>query len=195
TTAAIFILLSIPIGPAPPLGPFLNPTTGFWANAVTDRHADQKVSLPQGSLSDSVSIYFDEYQIPHIFAQNDRDLYFAQGYITARDRLWQMEFQTRAAGGRLSEVLGTRTLDFDRYQRRIGMTYAAERALKALLDNPQTATAAKSFARGVNAWISQLDPAGYPLEYKILNYAPEKWSPLKTALLLKYLAYTLSSSN
>src|SRR5699024_6636227 len=65
----------------------------------------------------------------------------------------------------------------------------------ALLDNHQTATAAKSYTRGVNAWISQLDPADYPLEYKILNYTPEKWSPLKTALLLKYLAYTLSSSN
>src|SRR5699024_2596934 len=97
----LFILLSIPMRPAPPLVPFLNPSSGFWANAVTDSHADQQISLPQESLSDSVSMYFDEYQIPHIFAQNDQDLYFAQGYITARDRLWQREFQTRAAGGRL----------------------------------------------------------------------------------------------
>src|SRR5699024_12146505 len=101
---ALFILLSIPIGPAPPLGPFLNPSSGFWANAVTDKHADQQISLPQESLSDSVSIYFDEYQIPHIFAQNNQDLYFAQGYFTARDRLSQMELQSRAAGGRLSDV-------------------------------------------------------------------------------------------
>src|SRR6056297_3002230 len=137
-TIVIFIVLSISIGPAPPLGPFLNPNTGFWANAVTGDSQSQTISLDSGELRDSVRVYFDEYQIPHIFAQNDHDLYFAQGYITARDRLWQMEFQTYAAAGRLSEFLGPRTVPYDRYQRRIGMGFAAEQALKGINKNENT---------------------------------------------------------
>ncbi len=171
--AVLFWLLSSPFGPVPPLGDFLNPTSGFRANAPTNYQSDDTISLSQSTLSDSVRVAFDKHGIPHIFAQNDRDLYFAQGYITARDRLWQMEFQTLAAAGRLSEILGPRTLEYDRYQRRIGMGYAAEQALDGLLSNPKTAQAVKSYAAGVNAWIEQLDEDDYPLEYKILDYAPE----------------------
>ena len=85
-TILLFTVLSISIGPAPPLGPFLNPNTGFWANAVTGDSQSQSMSLESGELRDSVRVYFDKDQIPHIFAQNDHDLYFAQGYITARDQ-------------------------------------------------------------------------------------------------------------
>ena len=194
-TAIIFLLLSISMGSIPPLGPLLNPTGGFWANAVTSSPANQTIHLPEEALSDSVHVYVDEHRIPHIFAQNDNDLYFAQGYITARDRLWQMELQTHAAAGRLSEILGERTLEYDRYQRHIGMGYAAEQALNKMLENPQTKMAVEAYARGVNAWIDQLERAEYPLEYKILDYAPEKWTPLKTALLLKRMTYTLAGSN
>ncbi|WP_372638827.1 penicillin acylase family protein [Fodinibius sp.] len=194
-TLLLFWLLSIPLGPAPPLGPFLNPATGFWANAVTDEPGDRTTVLPAGALSDTVSVYVDEHNIPHIFAANDRDLYFAQGYITARDRLWQMEFQTHAASGRLSEIIGADALEYDRYRRRIGMVYAAEQALEGMLGYPETATAAKAYADGVNAWIDELEAADYPLEYKILDYEPERWSPLKTALLLKSMTYTLAGSN
>src|SRR5699024_2449480 len=194
-TAAFFILLSIPLGPAPPLGPFLNPISGFWANAVTKEQANLQISLPDKALVDSLNIYIEQKQSSEILTQNNQDLYYVQCYITARDRLWQMEFQTRAAAGRLSEVLGTRTLSMDRYQRHIGMGYAAEQALEGLLSNPKTATAVKAYARGVNAWINQLDRADYPVEYKILDYAPEEWTPIKTAYLLKYLTYTLASNN
>lgn len=191
----LFWLLSIPLGPAPPLGPFLNPTTGFWANAVTGDPDDHTTSLPDNKLSDTVSVYFDDHNIPHIFAQNDQDLYFAQGYITARDRLWQMEMQTHAAAGRLSEIIGPDMLQYDRYQRRIGMVYAAEKALEEMMENKATAQAVQAYAAGVNAWIEQLDRADYPLEYKILDYTPEEWTPLKTALLLKNMTYTLAGSN
>lgn len=191
-TLLLFWLLSVGLGPAPPLGPFLNPSTGFWANAVTDEPSDLVTALPAGTLEDTVSIHVDGHNIPHIIAENTRDLYFAQGYITARDRLWQMEFQTHAAAGRLSEILGQDMLEYDRYQRRIGMVYAAEQALEGMLGHPETAAAAEAYAAGVNAWIDRLDAAGYPLEYKILNYKPERWTPLKTALLLKNMTYTLA---
>ncbi len=195
STLLLLWLLSIPLGPAPPLGPLLNPGSGFWANADDVSPENHTINLPENLLSNPVTVYFDRHRIPHIFASNDRDLYFAQGYITARDRLWQMEFQTYAAAGRLSEIIGERTLNYDRYQRRIGMVYAAEQALKGLLEDEATATAVRAYSDGINAWINQLNPAQYPVEYKILNYKPERWTPLKTALLLKYMTYTLAGSN
>lgn len=195
-TTLFFGLLSVSLGPAPPLGPFLNPATGFWANAVTEDPTDhQTILLPDNALSDSVNISFDKHNIPHIFAANNRDLYYTQGYITARDRLWQMEMQTHAAAGRLSEILGPQLLEYDRYQRRIGMVYAAEKALKGMMADPKTARALRAYTAGINAWIEQLDRTNYPLEYKILNYAPEEWTPLKTALLLKNMTYTLAGNN
>lgn len=194
-TAALLILLSLPIGQVPPLGPFLNPSSGFWANAETQYPTNYSLTLDHNALSEPVNVYFDEHNIPHIFAENDRDLYFAQGYITARDRLWQMEMQTHAAAGRLSEILGPQMLDYDRYQRRIGMVYGAEQSLEGIMENDTTAQVVKAYSTGVNEWIRQLDPAEMPLEYKILNYEPEKWTPLKTALLLKYMTYTLASNH
>lgn len=191
----LFVVLSISIGPAPPLGPFLNPNSGFWANAVTTDQKDISFQLDSDLLQDSVTVYFDEHQIPHIFAQNDRDLYFAQGYITARDRLWQMELQTYAAAGRLSEFLGPRTLNYDRYQRRIGMVYAAEQALKGMNKVEETKEAIEAYSAGVNAWIQQLSPEEYPLEYKILDFRPGEWSPLRSALLFKNMTFTLAGRN
>lgn len=194
-TILLFVVLSISIGPAPPLGSFLNPNSGFWTNAVTSGQKDISFQLDADSLQDSVKVYFDEHQIPHIFAQNDRDLYFAQGYITARDRLWQMELQTYAAAGRLSEFLGPRTLNYDRYQRRIGMVYAAEQALKGINKNAETKEAIEAYSAGVNAWIQQLSPSEYPLEYKILDFEPGEWTPLRSALLFKNMTFTLAGRN
>jgi len=193
-TLLLFWALSIPLGPAPPLGPLLNPATGFWANARA-AETNTNIKIPEKALSDSVHVYYDEKRIPHIFASNSEDLYFAQGYVTARDRLWQMEFQTHAAAGRLSEIIGERTLKYDRFQRRIGMIYAAEKARDAMLDDPQTASAVKSYSAGINAYIKQLNDGNYPLEYKILDHTPEQWTPLKTALLLKHMTYTLAGNN
>ncbi|NGP75379.1 penicillin acylase family protein [Balneolaceae bacterium YR4-1] len=194
-TIALFTVLSVSIGPAPPLGPFLNPNTGFWANAVTGEAQSQTFTLESEVLQDSVKVYYDEHQIPHIFAQNDHDLYFAQGFITARDRLWQMELQTYAAAGRLSEFLGPRTVSYDRYQRRIGMGYAAEQALKGISKNEKTRKAVEAYSAGVNAWIGQLSPKDYPLEYKIMNFEPGEWTPLRCALLFKNMTYTLAGRN
>lgn len=194
-TIALLIMLSFPFGPVPPMGPFLNPNSGFWANAQTSDPARISVIPDNDFLSDSVGVYFDKYDIPHIFAQNNRDAYYAQGYITARDRLWQMELQTHAAAGRLSEILGSQMIEYDRHQRRIGMGYAAEKALAGIMADEETAEAVEAYSAGINAWIEQLDVSELPLEYKILNYRPEEWTPLKTALLFKRMTYTLASNH
>lgn len=198
-TTLLFVVLSISLGPAPPLGPFMNPETGFWANAVTQSSSGKQIRMTlnpdQFELSAPVRIYFDEHDIPHIFAENNRDLYFAQGFVTARDRLWQMELQTHAAAGRLSEILGPGLLDYDRFRRRLGMGYAAERSLESHMEDEESAEALNAYTAGVNAWIDRLEPARYPLEYKILNYAPEPWTPLKVSLLLKYMTFTLAGGS
>src|SRR5690606_25110167 len=153
-------------------------------------------TLPASGLRDKVSIVYDSLDIPHIFARNDEDLYFTQGYVPAAHRLWQMEFQTHAAAGRVSEITGpgndNSILNYDRGQRRRGMVYAAENALAEINKNPTSRMMAEQYTAGVNAFIATLDYKSLPFEYKLLNYTPEQWTPLKCALLLKSMAQTLN---
>ncbi len=176
---------------APALGHFFNPFGGFWTNAETkELPKSYKLNLPE--LQDKVEVLFDDRLVPHIFAKNENDLFFAQGFVTAKLRLWQMEFQTHAAAGRISEIFGSRALAYDRQQRRTGMVLGAENALKAIREDPQIQKVLDAYTAGINAYIASLSPADYPVEYKILSYAPEPWTNLKTTLLLKYMARTLS---
>ncbi len=193
-TVGLYYALAHKLGPMPPLGKFLNPVSGFWHTAK-DPRALPAAELNLPGLQAPVQVVYDEYMIPHIYAQNNHDLYYAQGYVTASQRLWQMEFQTHAAAGRLSEIVGDATLDFDRTARRKGMVFAAENGLSMMERDPATKESIEAYAAGINAYIDQLTPAEYPIEYKLLDYAPEPWTPLKSALLLKYMANTLNFHN
>src|ERR1700748_1277738 len=106
-TLVLIWALQTKFGDIPPLGKFLNPATGFWQNAES-KNIRTNVSIKLDGLHGKIVIRYDESMIPHIFADNDHDLYFAQGYVTAQDRLWQMDIQTRMASGRLSEVVGSK---------------------------------------------------------------------------------------
>ncbi|MGY0038208.1 penicillin acylase family protein [Pedobacter sp. NJ-S-72] len=114
--------------------------------------------------------------IPHIFAKNDHDVYYTQGYITAMNRLWQMDFQTRYAAGRLSEVVGAKAIELDRYQRRMGMVYGAENSLKGMMEDPKSKAMIEAYTDGINDYIHSLSSAQLPLEYKILDFTPENWT-------------------
>ncbi len=179
--------------PIPPLGKFLDPFHGFWQNAETGKVKDGELDL--AGLKDKVTVVYDSARIPHIFAQNDEDLYFAQGYITAIDRLWQMEFQTHAAAGRVSEILGNVALDYDRRQRRLGMVYGAQNGLESMSKDPVSKMTVDAYTAGINAYIATLSYEDLPFEYKLLDYSPENWSNLKCALLLKSMAQTLNMSD
>ncbi|MEO1652386.1 MAG: penicillin acylase family protein [Bacteroidota bacterium] len=178
----------------PSLGKLCNPFGGFWTNAESTTFP-KSIRLRSEHLEDEVKVMLDDRLVPHIFASNETDLYYAQGYITAQYRLWQMDFLTYVAAGRISELLGERGLDYDLKQRRIGMLYAAEASLKELEEDEKSKAAIQAFSQGVNDYIDQLSPANYPLEYKILGYAPEKWDALKVILILKYMAQDLSFRN
>lgn len=193
-SAAMVISLNSSFGSIPPLGKFLDPFAGFWANAESRTQAEDRKFSIEG-LKGEVSIKFDENRIPHIFAGNNYDVYFAQGYITARDRLWQMDFQTRFAAGRLSEVVGVKAVELDRYQRRMGMIYGAEKMMERLQTDPVIGEVINAYTAGINAYIQSLEPADYPIEFKILNYKPEPWKPINCALLLKLMSATLTSGS
>ncbi|MFT4153273.1 penicillin acylase family protein [Parafilimonas sp.] len=180
----------------PRFGLFLSPQKGFWQNAEPANETfNEEISFPQ--LQGKTVVYFDERLVPHVYADNENDAWFAQGYLHAKFRLWQMEFQMYAAGGRLSEIMGdsasgTSFLKVDKFFRRLGMVYAAEKALHAIESNPQMKAACDAYTAGVNAYIGTLREKDYPLEYKLLNYKPEPWTNLKSALLSKYMAYDLA---
>ena len=178
-------------GDVPPILKFLNPFTGFWQNAEKLKIAkNNKLSL--NGTTEIVDIAFDDRMVPHIFAKNDHDLYYAQGYVTAMHRLWQMEFQTRYAAGRLSDVVGEKAIELDRYQRRMGMVYGAEKSLKGMMENPKSREMLLAYTDGINAYVHSLNASKLPLEYKILDFKPEDWTPLKCALLLKQMSAVLA---
>lgn len=190
----IIILFSLPIGPLPALGSFFHPGQGFWANSEVRLTTGDMVLTIDGPEND-VEVLFDERSVPHIFAENDHDLYFAQGYITARDRLFQMELQIRAAAGKLSEWLGPDLIPYDQNQRRLGMLYGAEQAMKEIEKDETVNGIIQAYSDGVNAFINTLDYEDYPLEYKILGVTPAAWEPGNSALLLKYMTQMLAGRN
>ncbi|RYD92341.1 MAG: penicillin acylase family protein, partial [Sphingobacteriales bacterium] len=193
-TIALVWALQTKFGDIPPLATFLNPTSGFWQNAESkDADLDNELKLP--GLLNKVTIRFDNRRIPHIFANNDHDLSYAQGYITARDRLWQMDIQTRKAAGRLSEVIGEKTFETDRYNRRMGMVYGAENTLRGIMKDSVMREVIEAYTAGVNAYISQLDAKDYPIEFKLLGYKPELWQPINCALLLKLMSQNLAGGS
>lgn len=180
--------------PIPPFGKFLDPVNGFWQNI--DSKDVSALEAEVSGLTGAVVVTYDSLLIPHIFADNDPDLYLAQGYVTAIHRLWQMEFQTHAAAGRISEILGagpeSRILDYDRGQRRLGMVYAAQHAHDLMMKNETSRMIVEKYTEGINQYIASLSYKDLPVEYKLLDYRPEPWTTLKCALLLKSMAQTLN---
>lgn len=180
----------------PSIGDFFNPFTGFWCNAeASNAWAKSDISQKLPGLQGKVEVIMDKNLIPHIFAENMEDAARVQGYLTAQQRLWQMDIGARKAGGRLSEVLGERTLSVDRLTRRRGMVYAAENSLIGLQKDPASLRLLDAYVAGVNAWINQLSPADYPIEFKLLGYAPEPWTMLKTALMIENMADMLAGGD
>lgn len=178
----------------PPLVKFLNPNSGIWRNSVMRAYPEQ-VQLKTGKLTDSVQVKFDTSLVPHIFAKNEYDLYFVQGYVTASERLWQMELQAKKSEGRLSEIFGASTLQQDIYFRRLQLQTAAQRSLELMNNDCNVRTMLTAYADGVNAYIAQLGDANLPVEYKLFDHKPEKWLPVHSVLIMKLMAETLAGGS
>jgi penicillin amidase len=142
-------------------------------------------------LHHPVKIYRDEFGVPHLVAEDEHDAFFAQGYVHAQDRLWQMDLARRAGEGRLSEVLGTRTLQFDKMLRTIGFQRIAER-LEAHI-SPTSKEILQAYADGVNECIRR-QKGKYPIEFDMLNYEPEEWKPIHSLMIARLMAWELNIS-
>ena len=125
-------------------------------------------------LSAPVTVTRDTHGVPTIEAKSLEDLFFAQGYVTAQDRLWQMDVMRRFGAGELSEILGESTLRLDREQRILGLRAAARKSLATT--NPRDRSYFEAYARGVNAYIATHGER-LPIEFRILRYSPKPWQP------------------
>lgn len=150
----------------------------------------QTVQVP--GLQSEVTVRRDSRAIPYVDAKNDNDLYFAQGYVTASDRLWQMDLLRRVARGESSEIFGKSRLEEDKRWRTFGFSKIAEDSLAFL--SPDLRAALESYARGVNAYVATLDANSLPIEFRILQYKPREWTPADSIVIGKILGDALSST-
>jgi len=196
TIALIWVLnKQLPVGGSktPRLGYFLSPQHGFWQNADPS-NMDYNAAITLDGLQGKVEVYIDDRLVPHIYADHDVDAYYVQGFLHAKFRLWQMEFQTHVAAGRLSEIVGKERIKTDQFFRRLGMVYGAENTKNYVeKNNPEMKAAIDAYARGVNAYIKALKPEEIPFEYKLLDYKPEEWTSLKTYLFQMFMSYDLTA--
>jgi penicillin amidase len=143
-------------------------------------------------LRSNVTIRRDKRDIPYIEAENERDMYFAQGYVTASDRLWQMDLMRRLARGQTAEIFGNAALEQDKRWRRFNFSKIAEENLKLL--SPELRSALESYAKGVNAYIASLGDGELPVEFRMLQYKPTPWLPSDTIVIGKILSDALSTT-
>ncbi|WP_284139168.1 penicillin acylase family protein [Virgibacillus sp. LDC-1] len=141
-------------------------------------------------LAEEVVVITDEHGVPHIKAANEKDLYIAQGYIQAQNRMFQMEMSRRQASGTLSEVVGEAAVDHDKYFRSLGLRRAAEKSYE--IYSKEGVEVLKWFAAGVNAYIEEATRENrLPIEFTLMAMTPEKWTPIDSLTIGKYMAFDL----
>lgn len=143
-------------------------------------------------LRGSVTIRRDERGIPYIEAGDEHDLFFAQGYATASDRLWQMDLLRRTGRGELSEIFGRDVLEEDKHYRTYGFAPITESVLANA--SPRFRASLEAYARGVNAFIDSLEDKSLPPEFQVLRYKPRPWKPSDSLVIGKTFSVALSSS-
>ncbi|WP_457629203.1 penicillin acylase family protein [Oceanithermus sp.] len=157
----------------------------------------KNTTLPQTSgrlvlegLSAPVEILRDAKGMVHVKAANEHDLFFGQAVAHAQDRLWQMEFQRRIGAGRLAEVLGEGAVPTDKFLRTLGVYRAAEQAYENL--PPDLRAIVDAYTDGINAYLATNPPL--PLEFKLLGFEPELWTPADVLVWQKMMSYDLSGN-
>jgi penicillin amidase len=145
-------------------------------------------SVTVAGLNNQVEIVRDDNAVPHIYAENAADAYFALGYVHAQDRLWQMEFTRRAGAGRLAEVLGETALESDLYLRTLGLYRLAEAMFETA--SPEVRAALEAYAAGVNGWLATRSGA-LPPEFILLGIDPEDWQPADSLIWSRLMALRL----
>ncbi len=149
------------------------------------------------ALRSEVTVQRDDKGIPQIYADNSEDLFFAQGYVHAQDRFFEMDFRRHVTSGRLAELVGDGALDTDKYVRTLGWRRVAEKEVELL--DPETKTLVEAYSRGVNSYINDKSGSELSLEYSILgitgpDYRPAAWTPADSLAWVKAMAWDLRSN-
>ena len=164
----------------------------FFSVCTVSLKAQTTSDITVPGLTGKVTVRRDSRSIPYIEAKTDADLYFVQGYITASDRLWQMDLMRRVARGETAEIFGQQALDGDKRWRRFGFAELTDTAARNLTGESRVAMAA--YASGVNAFIASLDDKTMPAEFKILQYKPRTWTPADSLAIGAVMADALSNT-
>lgn len=151
----------------------------------------KKGQLRMPELHEAVEIITDRFGVPHIYAQNEDDLYLSQGYIHAQERLWQMEMNRRLCSGRLAELFGAIALDADRFARRLGIHRAAAREVSRLPAHSRRVL--EAYARGVSAYIEG-HRGNLPIEFTLLRCKPAPWHITDSIQWAKMMGWNLGGN-
>jgi len=170
---------------------------GFGFYTVRRSFPQVEGEIQVSGLDGPVDVYRDEFGIPHIYAASEHDLFFAQGYVHAQDRFWQMDFWRHTGSGRLSEMFGASLLDTDKFLRTLGWARVAQQELETI--DPETLAVLQSYADGVNAYLAEHSGSELSLEYAVLkltnaDYQVEPWQPLNTLTWAKAMAWQLGGN-
>ncbi len=148
-------------------------------------------NISVAGLSQQVTVERDNWGVPHIRAASVEDMAEAQGYVLGQDRLWQMDLLRRVARGRLSEILGSATIEIDKEFRAFNFSRTADREVAQM--DPEARKIMEAYARGVNRFIEQ-HPSRLPLEFTLLNYKPEPWQVSDSLVIAGYMYRTLTDT-
>jgi penicillin amidase len=146
----------------------------------------ESVESPYGRAT----VRYDGDGVPHVSAENERALYYAVGYVQARDRLFQMDLQRRLVGGNLSAAFGERAVSSDRFHRKLDFRGAAEASWRSLRDT-EVGPALEAYSEGVNRYA---ETGALPPEFELLGYEPTEWTPVDTLLVGKLVSWRLSGN-
>ena len=153
---------------------------------------DYEAEIETPGLEQTVDIHWDEFGVPHIYATNENDLYYAFGYVHAQDRLWQMTLTQIAAEGRFAEFFGEELIPYDKYQRTLGFWRMAEKLEQEALDDHERAIL-QAYADGVNAFVEQ-NGNRLPVEFALTGIKPFEWTPTRTMVIVRLMGWDLNMS-
>jgi len=165
----------------------------FFVNSIKKAAVpDYGEDLVLATLNSEVTVYRDDRGLPHIYAENEHDLYLVTGYIMAQERLWQMDLIRRATTGRLSEIFGEDYLNTDLFLRSLKMTEKSRMVIDSC--DRDVLECVQWFVDGVNSY---LDDAGskLPVEFRILGYKPDRWTLEHTVNIIGYMGWDLAGGN
>ncbi|MFC2089296.1 penicillin acylase family protein [Bacteroidota bacterium] len=153
---------------------------------------DYEEDVDLENMTEEVRVIRDSLGIPHIYAQNEEDLYRVVGYVTAQDRMWQMDLMRRATMGRLAEIFGEDFIAADQLTLALDFVNKSERIIAS--SDPEVITALEAFSDGVNQFIEQ-NKNHLSFEFKLLGYKPETWTPVHSINVINYMAWHSSGSS